>query len=302
MAERVQKLIAQAGLASRRTAEEWIVAGRVQVNGTVATLGNVADPHNDYITVDGQPLVVETHKRYVLLNKPSGYTTSLKDRHADHLVSELVPKSWGRLYPVGRLDRDTSGLLLLTNDGSLAHRLMHPSFQVSKVYEAWVQGRPGVSHLARLAEGIQLDEGMAHAHNLQVRKREADRTLIRLTLKEGMKREVRRIFQIIGHPVLELTRVKYGPLSIEGVEVGRYRPLTHAEVKSLIEATNPWKGPGSGASASHAQREDKSTFQGRTTRNEDTSRPYHSGRSSLSAPKSGTKVRNPRGNSGRTHR
>ncbi|MCL4351359.1 MAG: rRNA pseudouridine synthase [Firmicutes bacterium] len=290
MEERVQKVLARAGLASRRTVEQWIGAGRVEVNGAKATLGMVIDPSVDHITVDGRPVSsVEAQKRYVLMNKPVGYTTTLKDRHAQHLVSDLLPSTWGRLYPVGRLDRDTAGLLLMTNDGTLAHRLMHPSFQVPKVYEAWVQGRPGATHLERLRDGIPLDEGMAHAHNLQVVKREADRTLVRLTLTEGMKREVRRIFQVIGHPVLELTRIKYGPLSIEGLEPGRFRPLTHAEVKALQEASRPLE-----ERAINSRR--------RAIGDERSSRPHHTGRLSLSTPRSRHSVRDTRGNSGRPHR
>ena len=290
MSERIQKVLAHAGLASRRTVEQWIVAGRVEVNGVKAELGMDIDPTLDHITLDGRPVpLVEVQKRYVLMNKPAGYTTSLKDRHAQHLVSELLPANFGRLYPVGRLDRDTAGLLLLTNDGILAHRLMHPSFQVPKVYEAWVRGRPGTTHLERLRDGIPLDEGMAHAHNLQVVKRETDRTLVRLTLTEGMKREVRRIFQVIGHPVLELSRIKYGPLTIEGLESGRYRPLTHAEVKALQEASRPLD-----ERAINTRR--------RAIGDERSSRPHHTGRLSLSTPRPRHSFRDTRGDSRRPHR
>ncbi len=290
MEERIQKVLSHAGLASRRTVEQWIVAGRVEVNGVKASLGMGIDPKVDHITIDGRPVSSgEVQKRYVLMNKPAGYTTTLKDRHAQHLVSDLLPSNWGRLYPVGRLDRETAGLLLLTNDGTLAHRLMHPSFQVPKVYEAWVRGRPGTTHLERLRDGIPLDEGMAHAHNLQVVKREADRTLVRLTLTEGMKREVRRIFQVIGHPVLELTRTKYGPLSIEGLEPGRFRPLTHAEVKALQQASRPLE-------------EHPINSRRRAIGDERSSRPHYTGRLSLSPPRSRHSFRDTRGDSGRTHR
>lgn len=239
-AARVQKLIAEAGLGSRRAAESFILEGRVKINGEVARLGSTADLSRDEVSLDGKP-IASTTRHYLLLNKPEGYTSSLKDRHADRLVSDLIPARWGRLFPVGRLDRDTKGLVIMTNDGGLAYRLMHPSFQVPKVYQAWVEGNPKANHLERLQRGITLDEGTAHAHNLQVIRREGDRTLIRLTLKEGMKREVRRIFQIIGHPVLELTRTRYGPLSIEGLAEGEYRPLTNREVRELVTACAPQK-------------------------------------------------------------
>lgn len=290
---RVQKLIAEAGLGSRRAAESWILEGRVRVNGEVAQIGNTADLAHDEVVVDGKRIGT-AERYYLLLNKPAGYTSSLKDSHADHLVSELIPARWGRLFPVGRLDRDTKGLVIMTNDGPLAYRLMHPSFQVPKVYQAWVEGNPRASHLARLKQGVPLEEGTARAHNLQVIRREADRTLIRLTLKEGMKREVRRIFQIIGHPVLELTRVRYGPLSIEGVEEGKYRPLTHREVKDLVTACMP-----------RETHKDNARRDGSRNETASRSRPHrsiHPGRSKLSASRRGSPVGKPRTNKGRPHR
>jgi 23S rRNA pseudouridine2605 synthase len=234
MMQRLQSIIQQAGLTSRRGAEEWIREGRVLVNGVVAHLGDKADPERDAIVVDGTPLT--TTKRvpvYLALNKPKGYTTSLRDPHAEHVITELIPPQFGRVFPIGRLDRDTQGLLLLTNDGHLAYRLAHPSFHVPKVYEAWIAGVPGASHLKRLQHGIVLDDGPAYPESLTVVRRQADRTLVRLTLYEGRKREVRRIFAAVGHPVLELTRIQYADITLEGLAPGAVRPLKHREVEQL---------------------------------------------------------------------
>ncbi len=290
---RIQKLIADAGLGSRRAAESWILEGRVRVNGEVARLGSVADLSHDEVMVDGKPIGT-TERHYLLLNKPAGYTSSLKDSHADHLVSELIPARWGRLFPVGRLDRDTKGLVIMTNDGPLAYRLMHPSFQVPKIYQAWVEGKPKASHLARLKNGVPLEEGTARAHNLQVIRHEGDRTLIRLTLKEGMKREVRRIFQIIGHPVLELTRVRYGPLTIEGLAEGEYRPLTHREVRELVTACTPREAQKDNSRRDGSRNESASRSR--------TNRSNHPGRSKFSAKRGGAQIGQPRRDTSRPHR
>lgn len=234
MIERLQRILAEAGITSRRKAEDLITQGRVQVNGKVAQLGQSADPSLDTILVDGQALPKQD-KIYFLLNKPPGYTTSLADRHAEHLVMELLPPHVRRVFPVGRLDRDTGGLLLMTNDGWLAHRLMHPRYRVPKVYEAWIQGKPGRTHIERLIDGIVLDEGPARAEAVKVLKVQGGNSLVRITLKEGKKREVRRMFRLLGHPVLELTRVAYAGLTIAGLQEGRARPLQLKEVRGLYE-------------------------------------------------------------------
>jgi 23S rRNA pseudouridine2605 synthase len=234
MSIRVQRILQQAGLASRRAAEEWIRAGRVTVNGRRIELGESADPTKDDIAVDGKPVHLEDKPNlYLALHKPPGYTTSLKDRHAEHLISELIPQKFGRLFPVGRLDRDSEGLILLTNDGVMAHALMHPSKGITKVYEVWVEGVPRKSHLERMRRGIMLDDGLAQADRVDVVKKAEGRTLLRIALHEGRKREVRRIFDSIGHPVVQLTRVQYGNIRLEGLDPGRSRPLTNREVREL---------------------------------------------------------------------
>lgn len=233
---RVQRILQQAGLASRREAEEWILRGRVTVNGQKAELGMLADPNEDQISLDGRPISAKQRAMiYLALHKPAGYTTSLKDRHAEHLVTELVPGKYGRVFPVGRLDRDSEGLLLLTNDGALAHALMHPSSGIQKIYEVWVQGIPGKSHLERMRHGIELEDGLALADKVDLLTKNEGRALLRVTLHEGRKREVRRIFDSIGHPVYRLTRVAFGNIRLAGLAKGKMKPLTNREVRELKE-------------------------------------------------------------------
>lgn len=243
MKSRVQRIVQQAGLASRRHAEDFIRAGRVAINGRVAQIGDMADPEQDQVTVDGKPVTPESHVIWLALHKPKGYTTSLKDRHAAHLISELVPKKYGRVFPVGRLDRDTTGLILLTNDGRLAFRLMHPGSQVPKVYEAWVKGIPRGTHIDRIRDGILLDDGVARADRIDIIKRREGTALIRLTLTEGRKREVRRIFEAVGHPVIALTRIRYASVTLEGLEEGAIRPLARREVRELEKVPAKPKAP-----------------------------------------------------------
>lgn len=234
MTIRVQRILQQAGLASRRQAEEWIRGGRVTVNGKSASLGDMADPDRDTIAVDGRPVKPSLVPAvYLALHKPPGYTTSLKDRHAEHLITELVPSKFGRLFPIGRLDRDSEGLILLTNDGQLAHALMHPSHGVKKVYHVWVKGVPRKSHLERMRRGIMLEDGPAQPDKVELLEKREGRALLQIILHEGRKREVRRIFDSIGHPVEQLIRTQYGNIALEGLDAGRSRPLTHREVRGL---------------------------------------------------------------------
>lgn len=234
MKMRIQRILSDAGVTSRRTAEEWIRAGRVTVDGVRVTLGASADSTIDHICVDGVPLDQKSRpKVYLALNKPPGYTTSLKDRHAQHLISELIPRRFGRVFPVGRLDRDSEGLILLTNDGTLAHALTHPSSGIKKVYEVWVKGLPRKSHLQRIKHGIELSDGFTKPDEVNLIRKEAGRALMRITLHEGRNREIRRLFDSIGHEVEQLTRVKFGNISLQGIESGTLRPLTHREVREL---------------------------------------------------------------------
>lgn len=287
---RVQRILQQAGLASRRTAEEWIAQGRVTVDGRRVEVGARADPERETIALDGIPVTPRpAPPAYVLLNKPSGYTTSLKDRHAEHLVSELIPARFGRLFPVGRLDRESQGLLLMTNDGQLAHALMHPARHIPKVYEVWVKGVPHAAHLQRLRRGIMLDEGPATLDSVEVLRRESGRSLIRVVLHEGKKREVRRIFDSVGHPVEQLVRVRYGTLSIQGLESGHCRPLTNREVRELKALA---AGQSEGEQHESGRKQGKSPSQ----------RTKHPDRGPISTATKGHVVGHARGDSGRPHR
>jgi 23S rRNA pseudouridine2605 synthase len=233
--ERLQKVLAHAGVASRRHCEELIVQGRVQVNGKVVReLGTRVDPGTDRITVDGRPIRLEQHV-YLLLYKPTGVITSVSDPQGRRVVTDLLKGVKERVYPVGRLDYDTSGLLLMTNDGELANMLAHPSYEIDKVYRAWVRGIPSPEKVDRLARGIKLEDGMTAPARARLLKTAAagDRALLELTIHEGRNRQVRRMCEAIGHPVLTLERVKLGFLTLEGLEPGQYRPLTTAEVERL---------------------------------------------------------------------
>lgn len=232
--ERLQKILAQAGLGSRRTAEEMIAAGRVRVNGHVATLGARADPDRDAIEVDGALIGVRQGLVHYLLNKPTGVVTTASDPQGRPTVVDLVPDS-PRVYPVGRLDADTEGLLLLTNDGELAHRLTHPSFGVDKEYLAEVEGTPSRGALRRLREGVELDDGRTAPAKASM----AGPHTLRITVHEGRNRQVRRMAEAIGHPVRRLVRVRIGPLSDRRLAPGEWRELTQAELRSLERAAAP---------------------------------------------------------------
>ncbi len=229
--ERLQKVLAQAGLGSRRACEELIAAGRVTVNGEVATLGSRADPEVDAIEVDGARIGVRQGLVHYLLNKPAGVVTTASDPQGRPTVVGLVPAE-PRVYPVGRLDADTEGLLVLTNDGELAHRLTHPSFGVDKEYLAAVTGTPSRGALRRLREGVELEDGPTAPARVSL---VGDHTL-RITIHEGRNRQVRRMCEAVGHPVRRLVRVRIGPLADRRLPPGEWRPLTQAEVRALERA------------------------------------------------------------------
>lgn len=233
MKERLQKLIAAAGLASRRTVEGWISAGRVTVNGRVATLGESADPARDRILVDGRPLPTGERKYYVLLNKPVGYVTTLKDPGGRPVVTELVRDVPARLFPVGRLDLTTEGLLLLTNDGALAQRLAHPRHVVSKTYLVRVRGILDESTRLRLEQGVELEDGITAPAQVQVVGRSASHCWLRMTIHEGRNRQVRRMCETVGHEVSRLKRIGLAFLELGDLPPGRYRHLNAGEVARL---------------------------------------------------------------------
>ncbi len=230
--ERVQRALARAGFGSRRACEELIVAGRVEVNGKVAALGDRVDPERDAVRVDGRGISVDPGLRYLALHKPRGVTTTMRDVHAKRDLSGFLPKG-PRVFPVGRLDRDTEGLLLLTNDGDLAHRLAHPRHGVQKEYLAEVEGMPTQRQLGRLRRGVPLEDGPAQALEARAAGRSGGRGAVRLVLAEGRKREVRRMLEAVGLPVRRLVRTRVGPVRLGRLRPGELRDLSAEEVRAL---------------------------------------------------------------------
>jgi 23S rRNA pseudouridine2605 synthase len=233
---RLQKIISQAGIASRRAAEKLIAEGRVSVNGeTVTAMGTKADPVRDDIRVDGRRIKSTERLRYILLYKPAGYVTTRSDPQRRRTVIDLLHGVREYVYPVGRLDYDTQGLLLLTNDGDLAARLTHPRHQVDRTYEVYVAGMPDDEALDRLRRGIPLDgRRTLPADVLLVNKGRRDhKGVLIITIREGRNRQVRRMLEAVGHPVDSLRRIRFGPLSDRGLRPGEWRELTDAEVEKL---------------------------------------------------------------------
>ncbi|MFT4306842.1 MAG: pseudouridine synthase [Microbacterium sp.] len=232
---RLQKVLANAGVASRRVAEDMIVAGRVRVNGTVVTeLGSRIRPDRDLVDVDGTAVQLDQTRRYVMLNKPTGVVSTMKDERGRPDLRRYTQEWTERLYNVGRLDADTSGLLVLTNDGELAHVLAHPSFGVTKVYIARVEGRLTPQTIARLARGVDLDDGPIAADRARLLDASTGSSLVELTLHSGRNRIVRRMLAEVGHPVTELVRRRFGPLHLGTLPAGRARELTTVEVGALL--------------------------------------------------------------------
>ena len=228
--ERLQKVLARAGIASRRASEEMIQAGRVTINGQIAALGDkVAD--SDRIELDGIPVLRDPNLVHYLLHKPREVVSTASDTENRQTVVDLVPSAI-RVYPVGRLDADSEGLIILTNDGDLTHRLTHPSFGVPKEYLVHVEGIPQRSALRSLREGIQLEDGMTAPAQVSM----PDQGLLKLTIHEGRNRQVRRMCAAIGHPVVRLVRVRIGPITDSSLTAGSWRELTNEEVRSLYQA------------------------------------------------------------------
>jgi 23S rRNA pseudouridine2605 synthase len=243
--ERLQKVLARAGLGSRRVCEELIAAGRVTVNGEVARLGRRVDPERDAVALDGVPVVVRDGLVYYLLNKPAGYVSTASDPEGRPTVVDLVPAT-PRVYPVGRLDYDTEGLLLLTNDGDLTQLLTHPSHGVVKTYLAEVEGEPSPGAIRRLREGVQLDDGPTAPARVTVVQRRRGSTAVELGIHEGRNRQVRRMCEAVGHPVRRLVRTRIGPLRDGSLKPGTWRALSASEVRTLYEAasSDAGKAPG----------------------------------------------------------
>lgn len=234
---RVQRFLARAGVASRRGSEDLMTAGRVRVNGEVVTeLGSRVDPLVDTVELDGRVVTLATAPAYLVLNKPAGYVTTMSDPQGRPTVADLVPRDPAGLFPVGRLDRDTTGLLLFTTDGELAHRLLHPRFHVEKVYLASVEGKPSRDALDSLAAGVKLED--ATTAPARVRLVDAGPPVrVEIAIREGRKRQVRRMLAAVGHPVISLHRASFGPILLGDLAQGEYRALGFEEIAALKRAT-----------------------------------------------------------------
>ena len=231
---RLQKYIARCGVTSRRKAEDLIRAGRVRVNGEIIEeLGTKVRPGLDQVSVDNRPIELEEEGVYILLNKPRGYVTTLDDEFNRPKVMDLIKGVEERVYPVGRLDRDTEGLLLLSNDGALTHKLTHPSFEVEKTYQALVKGRLRPDEIEAFRRGLMIDGVRTYPAGLRVLRESGDQSLIEVVIHEGRNRQVRKMCQEINHPVVDLRRISFGPLDLGGLRPGEYRPLTGDELDLL---------------------------------------------------------------------
>ena len=241
--ERLQKFLSRAGVASRRTAEEIIQAGRVAVNGQVVTaMGVKVDPDRDVVQVDGSTIKVTAALRTVMLHKPYGYVCTTRDPEGRRVVTELLGKTADRLYPVGRLDYDATGLLLLTNDGELAYRLTHPSYLVPRTYRVTVAGEVSKEKVRELAAGVDL-EGRFVYPEVQVNKREPGKTVLEITVHEGRYHLIKRLMDQVGHPVVKLKRLAFGPLRLEGLLRGAFREVTGKEMAALKGRGGPEVNP-----------------------------------------------------------
>ena len=229
--------MAQAGVASRRHSEAMIMAGRVKLNGeTVVSLATRVHPDSDVVTVDDRTLDVSAVRGCYLLNKPAGYLTTLSDPFGRPTVASLIRDIPERVFPVGRLDRDSEGLLLLTNDGALGYRLMHPRFHIEKEYHVLVKGVPREDTLRRLREGVALDGRTTAKAGVDSIRRTENGTWLSIVLHEGRKRQIRRMCDMLGHPVYRLIRVRLGGLAGGGLPAGKWRVLTHEEIEELEPA------------------------------------------------------------------
>jgi 23S rRNA pseudouridine2605 synthase len=239
---RLNKFLSACGAAARRKAIEYIENGRITVNGERAEQLGMDVSETDDIRLDGRKLELITRFRYVLLNKPAGVVTTASDDRGRKTVVDLVP-SRERLFPVGRLDFDTEGVLLLTDDGELAYRLTHPRYEIDKVYEAWVKGLVPWEALEKLKRGVQLEDGPVVKAEAEVIDRAERRSKVRIRIHEGKKRQVKKMMRAVGHPVLTLERTVFAGLTVKGIGLGRFRDLTEEEVAMLYQLTGMVKEP-----------------------------------------------------------
>ena len=233
---RLQKLLAQSGVASRRKCEELMLAGKVEVDGEVVTrLGTKVDPRTAVIRVEGRRLPPASAHVYLALNKPRGVVSTMSDPQGRRTLTDLLADRPERLFHVGRLDTDTEGLLLLTNDGDFAQRVAHPSYELEKTYVAEVAGVPDKATMRRLRDGVELDDGAVEVDTAKVLSTAKDRAIVELVIHEGRNRIVRRLFDELGHPVRRLTRTAIGPVRLQGIQSGATRELTRDELGALLD-------------------------------------------------------------------
>lgn len=231
---RLQKFMARCGVASRRKSEELILKGKVKVNGKVVTkLGTTVDPERDVVMYKGEIIKKEAEKVYVLLNKPAGYVTTLQDEKGRRIVTDLIKGVKERIFPVGRLDKDTTGLLLLTNDGELTYKLTHPSNEIVKKYVAKVYGIPDRSKLERFRNGIYIDGSLTAKASIRIIDKSQNESRLEVGIHEGRNRQVRKMCQAIGHPVKELKRISIGQLELGNLALGSWRYLSESEINYL---------------------------------------------------------------------
>jgi len=239
MEERIQKIIARIGIASRRKAEEIIAEGRVTVNGSVATIGMKADLSKDHIKVDGKLLIRSEPKIYLMFNKPRNVVTSLSDPEGRPAVKDYLKGVRYRVFPVGRLDFDSEGLLLLTNDGDFANDLLHPSKKIPKVYMVKVKGIIGDDKIVKLRQGVRLEDGRTLPARVRFARKSENNSWIEIAITEGKKRQVRRMVEAVGHPALKLRRISIDGVRLSGLKIGEFRPLTEKELQSLRKEIGP---------------------------------------------------------------
>ena len=231
---RLEKFLSESGIASRRDAKKYISDGRVSVNGErVLIPGTHIAPQRDAVTFDGESVCGQPRQIYLMLNKPAGYVTTVRDERGRPTVMALVSDISERIYPVGRLDLNTEGLLMMTNDGNFAHRILHPSHEIQKTYIAWVEGHPDRGAIQRLREGIEIEGGTTAAAQVSQIERRAGQSQFKVVIHEGRKRQIRRMFHAIDHEVIYLKRVKIGSLTLGRLPIGKYRPLTPSEIESF---------------------------------------------------------------------
>ncbi|MBO4433538.1 MAG: rRNA pseudouridine synthase [Clostridia bacterium] len=238
---RLQKFLSECGTASRRKAEELIAAGKVKVNGRVALVGDKVDPKRDKVTVSGKRVISENKKVYIMLNKPRGYVTTLKDEFDRKNVSELVKGVGVRVFPVGRLDRDSEGLLFLTNDGAFANDITHPSKHVNKTYSVTVRGEVKEAQIEEMAAGVIIDNRRTKPCDIFVTERKADRTHLRFVITEGRNRQIRKMCESVGLEVIRLKRIEIAGVKLGGLKMGDWRELNEREMARLTSISEEKK-------------------------------------------------------------